>query len=257
MHSKILELLEKLNQTVQSSVNSSFSRIEIDIIQQQLRNLYEELDALKRIPKIVEQTYTVLEPNLLHNKMILPINKVEEIKEIIKAEKPLLVEIKPLYKPVTVELKPIEKAIVSPIVVNTKPVEKILEPLLNTEVTKPTRLEPAAPSTTTINMVNNLEKLATVESLNQRLKPATTEVHKKLAIKPLKELIDLNKRFVLVNELFKGDSSLFADTIQQIDGYSDYISANAFIISQNFDWEENSQAYRLFRKLVKQKFGEE
>jgi hypothetical protein len=44
----------------------------------------------------------------------------------------------------------------------------------------------------------------------------SVEIHKKLASKPLRELIDFNKRFAIVNELFKGDTAKFQQTVSAL-----------------------------------------
>ena len=85
-------------------------------------------------------------------------------------------------------------------------------------------------------------------------------MHKKLASKPLKELIDLNKRFVLLSELFKGNSEAYAAAISHIDTLPDYETAVSFINSQlvtNYFWDETKQSTRMFTKLVKLKYGVE
>lgn len=101
------------------------------------------------------------------------------------------------------------------------------------------------------------EKVKPSESLNEKVKPGATEIHKQLSLKPLRELIDMNKRFALVNELFKGDSESFAIAVAQIDSMSDFTSAESFLeeISGRNNWNATSQTAKLFSKLVKQKFG--
>ncbi|MCX6198963.1 MAG: hypothetical protein NTY88_07045 [Bacteroidetes bacterium] len=105
------------------------------------------------------------------------------------------------------------------------------------------------------------EKIPSSGSLNEKLKTSNkTEIHKHLSTKPLKELIDMNKRFVLVNELFKGNSDNFSQAVQHIDSVSNYEDAKEYVRAELFNkhqWEETSQSVRMFLKLVKQKFGEE
>jgi len=96
-------------------------------------------------------------------------------------------------------------------------------------------------------------------SLNEKLKTSSvTEVHKKLASKPLKELIDLNKKFVLLNELFKGNTEAYSAAIAHIDSLNDHESAQSFINTQlisNYAWDDSKQSTRMFYKLVRMKFG--
>ncbi len=98
------------------------------------------------------------------------------------------------------------------------------------------------------------------ESLNSKVKMNSKEVHHKLSTKPMKELIDLNKRFVVVSELFKGDADACAKAIHQIDVSENYTSAESYIRSTLFptyNWNESSETVKLFLSLLKQKFGVE
>ena len=105
------------------------------------------------------------------------------------------------------------------------------------------------------------DKTSSSSSLNEKLKTGNKkEIHKHLSTKPLKELIDMNKRFVLVNELFKGNSEGFSQAVQHIDSVENYEDAKAYVHTELFNkyqWNEASQSVRMFLKLVKQKFGEE
>jgi hypothetical protein len=99
------------------------------------------------------------------------------------------------------------------------------------------------------------------ESLNSKLKfTSAKEVHHKLSTKPMKELIDLNKRYLVVSELFKGDADACAKAIHQIDLSESYSAAESYIHSTLFPaykWNESSEIVKLFQGLVKQKFGVE
>lgn len=105
------------------------------------------------------------------------------------------------------------------------------------------------------------EMVENAESLNDRLKSASTvEIHKKLSSKPLKELIDLNKKFVFLNELFQGDFAVFSDAIARIDSFSEFTMAESFVkmeYATKYKWDESTQSVRLFYKLMRQKFGVE
>lgn len=98
-------------------------------------------------------------------------------------------------------------------------------------------------------------------SLNDKLKSTSAnEIHKKLSSKPLKELVDLNKKFVIVNELFNGDQEAFAATVKAIDSYTDFNSAQSFVqssVAEKYGWDESVQSVRMFNKLIRQKFGVE
>lgn len=191
MRSKISELLEKINRLANSS---SLTAIEIDLLKQHTRDLYEAVILLKSDE---------------------PKKKEEPVIKEIAIEKPVIV--------------PIRK----------EPEEK-----------------PLVKKKATIN-----ETSASTGSLNEKLKPvAKKELHHQLSIKPLKELINMNKRFVLVKELFGGNSDAFAQAVNDIDAAANYEEAESYIKTELFvkhNWGETAQPTRLFIKLVKQKFGTE
>jgi hypothetical protein len=108
--------------------------------------------------------------------------------------------------------------------------------------------------TTSIN-----ESILHPGSLNEKLKTTSgKEVHKRLASKPLKDLIDLNHRFILLNELFKGNAEAFSGTVNHIDSLNDFNAAWSFIQDEfvaTQHWDANAHSTIMFVKLVKQKFG--
>jgi len=207
MRSKVSDLLDKINRLANPAAITEFSPLELDLLKQYLRDLYQELDSMKngkRAENIKAEVIETIQPQ--------PVLIGEKQKEVIvmpKVEEPVVVKAE-------TKVKPTVKSTINEIVQST-------------------------------------------ESLNSKLKATTAkEVHHKLSTKPLKELIDLNKRFVVVNELFKGNSDAFAQAVQDIDSAENYNSAESIIRKQFADvhqWDESSETVKLFFKLVKQKFG--
>jgi hypothetical protein len=108
------------------------------------------------------------------------------------------------------------------------------------------------------NSINEIIKPAA--TLNERVKGTGKEIHRQFSAKHLKDMIDLNRKFVFVNELFKGDSDSFAKAIQQLDTLEDYDAAIGYAektLAPRFAWDMKAQPVKLFYKLLKQKFGEE
>ena len=130
--------------------------------------------------------------------------------------------------------------------------EPVVIPTLKVE--KPISDEPAQKQITK-SSIN--ESVQSSSSLNERLKAESKEVHKKLSTKPLKDLIDLNKKFILQNELVKGNSEAFSAAVQSIDLLDEYSLAEKFILKLQTEnnWGATSQSTSLLVKLVKQKFG--
>lgn len=225
--SKIPTLREKIFARLSNKDLAELSALELDLLMQQVRELYDELDALRN-----ERARQLTPPKV----EILP--KREVI--LPPAEEKVIVQ-PPAVKQEVKQKPAIEQ-----------PVDKIVPETASTHV-KETSSRPAAVS---IN-----ERIDTATTLNEKLKTGTsvTEVHRKLSSKPLKNLIDLNKKHVLLHELFGGSAINYSNAIDEIDACADYTSAQNHFHSQlsAYNWDENNQAVRMFARLVKQKFGVE
>ena len=232
--SKISELLGKINRAFENPAFPVISKLELELLKQQLRDIYEEVDNLSATTPPAE---TVKETS---KKQAEPDPAFSTKRSVIHANDNILLNEQPVVQKIA---EPVEQQIE----VKVKETPVIEMP----EVKNPKTSQTAASS---IN-----ESIKTGGSLNEKLKTTSTvEMHKKLASKPLKELIDLNKRFVLLSELFKGNAEAYAAAISHIDTLPDYESAQVFITTQlasNYYWDESKQSTRMFTKLVKLKFG--
>jgi hypothetical protein len=224
--SKVSDLLEKINWVLNNPDFPNISKIEMDILMQYTREFYNELDNLRaQIVVPVKETSDIIKST--HTFWPEATNR----KKQFQANDSLLLEEKQAK---VKEVKPIE--------------EKPKKATVQEPVVKETR-------TGTIN-----ENIKFPSSLNEKLKSSGNEVHKRLSSKPLKDMIDLNKRFVILNELFKGNAEAFSSAVNHIDSLNDYNEAQAFVQTQlvsNYFWDESSQSVRMFMKLVKQRFGVE
>ena len=229
---KIFDLSEKINQALKNPDFPNLAKIEYDLLLQNIRAFYEEAILLQNAPanELTKQA---------GNTGLQSGPEIPVAKKTLHSNKSLLLDepaIEKLEVP-TVKEKP---AVTKQEVTLARPVNSAMK----------------NDKTATINDSATLSG-----SLNEKLKTSSaTEVHKKLATKPLKDLIDLNKRFVLLNELFKSNAEAFSAAIAHIDSLEDYSTALTFIQSQlvsNYFWDESSQSARLFMKLVRQKFGQE
>ena len=227
---KISDLLDKINKAIENPAFPAVSKLERDLLMQHLRHLYDEIDNLGSNKKEEEK-----DPSVVTKRVVIRPN--EDL--LIKEEAPGNKVAEPVKKAEAVVVKE-EKVITA-----------------NTEV----KVEPKAEKVVQTVSSSINESIKSGGSLNEKLKTSSTvEIHKKLASKPLKELIDLNKKFVLLNELFKGNTEAYTAAIAHIDTLADYDAAQAFISSQlvaNYFWDEDKQSTRMFSKLVKMKFGVE
>jgi len=235
--SKVSELLEKVNRLAGSSDFSKLSKLELDLLMQHLRDLYNEVD-------VVRNTVGQITNNTEELPVITPTPEIKITKRTLNPNENVLIT-----EPVIKKEPAVEKEL--PVIT---PKEMVVE---QTPAKKDIIVEQATNNIKVSKSSINESVLSSSASLNEKLKADSKEVHKKLSSKPLKDLIDLNKKFVLQNELFKGNSTAFVTAIQSIDSFDNIIAAENYVaqLQQENNWDATSQSTRLFVKLVKQKFG--
>lgn len=101
------------------------------------------------------------------------------------------------------------------------------------------------------------------ESLNDKLKSSSSykQVADNITASPIKDLrkaIGVNDRYLLINELFRGDQTMYDRSIKTINGFNIYAEAEFWIkreLKLKLGWNENSEAVTLFDQLVKRRFS--
>lgn len=249
MATNVLQLLEKINRTAQRINAPGLSRLEYDLLMQYVRDLYDELDTLRNGVLTAKQAdvapVTVTEriqPEVVQ-KPFPPVEKVEEM-VVEKVEVHIPKPVEQVQQPAVKQEPVVVEKVTEPAVVFAA------EPMVIAHTPITDKAEQAVP----IN-----ERIKSSGDLNERWKGAANEVHHKYAVKPLKDMIDLNRRIAFVNELFKGNGEELSKAVQTIDSYTDYDSAKMYVnsLARTWNWFESSQSAKLFVKLVKQRFGEE
>ena len=101
------------------------------------------------------------------------------------------------------------------------------------------------------------------ESLNDKLKSSSS--HKEIGhsikgapIKDLRKAIGINDRYVFINELFRGDETMYERSIKTINSFNIYGEAEFWIkreLKLKLAWNENNEAVQLFDELVKRRFS--
>ena len=97
-------------------------------------------------------------------------------------------------------------------------------------------------------------------SLNDTLKTEKTDLAAALKegpIKDLKKAIGVNDRFVFLGELFRGDEAMYERSIKTINNFRIYPEAEYWIereLKVKLGWDENKDAVKHFRQLVKRRF---
>jgi hypothetical protein len=107
-----------------------------------------------------------------------------------------------------------------------------------------------------INDVNSNE-----ESLNDKLKQGKTElveILKETPVKDLRKAIGINDRFVFINELFRGDESMYERSIKTINSFAIYPEAEYWIsreLKTKLGWHSENNTVLYFDQLVKRRFS--
>lgn len=99
------------------------------------------------------------------------------------------------------------------------------------------------------------------ESLNDKLKQGKTElleVLKETPVKDLRKAIGINDRFLFINELFRGDESMYERSIRTINSFNIFPEAEYWInreLKVKLGWQADHPAVLQFDHLVKRRFS--
>jgi hypothetical protein len=105
------------------------------------------------------------------------------------------------------------------------------------------------------------DSTAPSESLNDKLRQGKTElveVLKETPVKDLRKAIGINDRFHFINELFRGDESMYERCIKTINSFNIYAEAEYWITRElkvKLGWEDSQPAAEQFYQLVKRRFS--
>jgi hypothetical protein len=145
--------------------------------------------------------------------------------------------------------------------------EKIVQPLIMDNhfdaVEETPTLAQYQPSKKDIKLQKEINDLIgeTKETLNDRLKEDKKELAHKLKDTPIKDLrkaIGVNDRFVFVNELFRGDETMYERSIKTINGFHILPEAEYWInreLKVKLGWDDYKDSVQHFYHLVRRRFS--
>ncbi|NCI48150.1 hypothetical protein [Sediminibacterium soli] len=99
------------------------------------------------------------------------------------------------------------------------------------------------------------------ESLNERFREERKEVMSALQDSPVRDLkkaIGINDRYLFLNDLFRGDESVYERSIKTINAFNIYPEAQYWIqreLKIKLSWPDNSETVRLFDQLIRRRFA--
>lgn len=98
------------------------------------------------------------------------------------------------------------------------------------------------------------------QDLNERLRETKTELFdslKETPVRDLKKAIGINDKFLFINELFRGDDTMYERSIKTINGFSIYPEAEYWIkreLKLKLGWDDRNDVVKQFDQLVKRRF---
>lgn len=117
-----------------------------------------------------------------------------------------------------------------------------------------------AVNTTTTKKEINESVVNSNASLNDKLKQSKIDLGDTLTeapIRDLKKAIGVNDRFLYINELFRGDESMYERSIKTINGFSILPEAEYWIqreLKVKLGWSDANETVKEFTQLVKRRF---
>lgn len=94
--------------------------------------------------------------------------------------------------------------------------------------------------------------------LNERFQPQSKGLNERVVQGDLKKLIDFNRQFVFIQELFQNDAISYMKTIERINETEKIEDAILYLnneIIHKYKWKPEQESVKLFEKIVRQKFG--
>jgi hypothetical protein len=99
------------------------------------------------------------------------------------------------------------------------------------------------------------------ESLNDKLRQGKTElieILKETPVKDLRKAVGINDRFLFINDLFRGDETMYERSIKTINSFNIYAEAEYWIsreLKTKLGWDNDHPSVVHFDQLVKRRFS--
>ena len=200
-----------------------------------------EIPAQKVAEKVVEQAPVVTETTNVEEPIVeikdesIIEEKIEEIPEVIE-----------LYIPEPEVKIEVQEEIIMEIVIPEPDKVEIIE----NKVDDTTKIEKSEDKEATLN--------ESLKPLQKKLSILDRANQEKLV--DLKSAITINQRFMFVNELFKGESKVFQESLEKVDicvSYEEAINLLLDSYANKYDWDTDKEEVAEFFELIGRKFVSE
>ncbi|HBX50614.1 MAG: hypothetical protein A2W98_01075 [Bacteroidetes bacterium GWF2_33_38] len=215
--------------------NNQLSNIEIDLVKSKLRKAYDlalNLNASSfEVQNADEELNKLIDDH--ENAIEVIIQKVETVAEDVKHE--------------VIQESRIE--VPEPIIdIQEEKVVPIIEQIVQKEPIKESQDKEILAD----RFHGKQKSLNDIISKYQTQKDLTSRL-KDNPISNIKSAIGLNDKFLIINELFKGDSNAFNLLIDELNGQKDLDQAMSFI-NKNLEWDEKQEGFKKLLELVFRRF---
>lgn len=219
----------------------------INLSKSKVRGILDELDMLDSLSEMAQSESTLLKKEEIHKPVTISDPIVAPVfestpsptpKEPAKQDKSEPVAEFPESNKVKTAEKKVDKTVDSTI--HETPVVKTNE-----------KKNDSQPSTLGEKLGRNTSQFYDIIAKNNETE--TTSRYQTKAIEDLKKEIGINDRFYFQRELFNSNPELMNQTLEQLNHLNNFESAETFLTT-NFTWENNNEAAKAFRELVRRRY---
>lgn len=250
--SSLIEMLKEQQEQIMLH-EDNIPRIELDIMQANVRKLYEMLHLLSKeqtAPKAepIQQAPVAVEPKIEiestpAQESNITIPQVTEEKSLLQPEE-LLAAVEP------------EVTVTVSATVTEETVSKSASTIIKKKVSGSTASlfdEPSSLSSSLTAQPTVYDKISSTsedKSLSRKMQSDP--------VSDLKKSIGINEKFSFINELFDGDLDSYNRAIEQLntcDGIGSALSLLESSYSQEYNWNTQSNSYLNLRRLVERRYA--
>lgn len=252
-----MEMIREQNDII-TGYESQIPQIEIDILMENVRKLYQ---VLKELEKRNGTTPNLQETDAI--KLSVPVETVVQetsIEPVIESQTVAVDMIEPVAEPV----HPEELLAVVEIPVEAPKAEIRREELMTQSRLNKDQPKPSSKAATLFDEESHTvaDQFSSTPSLHDRLSTGKPDesIASKMQSNPvadLKKSIGINEKFALINELFEGDINAYNEAIEVLNSSTDEAAALAYLDDQlvgKYGWLPTNESYLKLRNLVERRY---
>jgi uncharacterized short protein YbdD (DUF466 family) len=256
----IKNLLQKLSKDIELLENENSSQIDVDVCLNSIRILYDEVRTIGNKTLKTSTHIEKVSESQIENKHSVTVEEVEEIEEIDFSDEQTETESDKINNDSKELTEDIEKTVNEEESVKNQESEAIK----SQTTTKTTNAQVDLFANITSGQNGSTEKQVTLgehlgankKSLNETFAGNQQDFSSRINKKPvtdIKAAIGIGDRFLFIKELFGGDNEKFNQTIEVLNGLTDYNQALEHI-KTNFSWNTEDSTTKQFLNIISRKY---